>query len=109
MSDRHLTQVMEAMPEKKAARKRSRTILGAMLAGFGGLVTTGAFVVLGLLVSNGPELTQWSAGLIGVLFLGGLIMVAVGSHVASGELVGAAWKDLAGSVRSVWRRNGGGG
>lgn len=109
IQDSHRTQVLEAMPERKAAKKRSRTILGAMLAGFGALVTIGSFAALLLLIANGFELTKWSAGLVGVLFLAGMASVAVGAHVASGELVGAAWKDLAGSVRSVWRKNGNGG
>lgn len=107
--DRHVTQVLEAMPSEKAARKKSRTLVGAMLAAFGTIAALGAFVPLVLLITNGATLDKWSVGIVALLFVGGFVMVGTGAHIMSGELVGAFWKDLGGIVRSVWRRNGNGG
>lgn len=106
MTDRHTTQVLAAMPAEKAAKKKTRTLVGAMLTAFGALAALGAFVPLVLLITNGATLDKWSAGIVALLFLGGFVMVGTGAHIMSGELVGAFWRDLGGIVRSVWRRGG---
>ena len=104
MKDVHRTQVLQAMPPEKASEKRTKTFLGAGIAIFGALACVGAFVALVAMITNGTTLDKWSAGIVGVFFLSGLAMVGQGSHMMSGELTRAAWKDMAATVRSVWRR-----
>jgi hypothetical protein len=110
MIDRtHRAEVQASIPGPKFEEKRSRTVQGVITAIFGALLATGAFGILVLLIVTGAELTKWSVGIVLVFFLAGVAFVAQGSHNASGELTSAAWRDMASTVRYVWRRNGNGG
>lgn len=109
IEDTHRAQVMESMPNEKAAEKRSRTrrgvgysVLGALLA-FGGLYAAIRFI------DGGGGIDMWSVILIGGIVAMGVLIVFYGGHLASRELSSAFWDDISVTVTKVWRRNGNGG
>lgn len=108
LRDTHRTQVLEAMPQAKAAAKKANTKLGIVLVALGVLAALSAFVLARDLVQSGNAFDKWSL-LVMALPLGvGLFLCVLGATVWSGELVRAGLKDMAAAVRSVWRRNGSG-
>lgn len=101
----HLTEVTQSLPSVKRERKVRRTWLGVTLVALGGLVSVGSFVLAVLIVQQGGAIDKWSVTLACLPFVGGLFLAVMGAHVASGELVSAALKDV-GAMLRIWRRNG---
>lgn len=108
VSGKHLSQVVQQLPAEKLAAKKLKTILGAALVAIGSVAALGAFVIAILLVQGGMAIDKWSVILAGLPLLAGLFLVIVGAHVASGELVSAALKDVRATLR-IWKRTGNGG
>jgi hypothetical protein len=102
---KNTTQVLQAIPPAKAAEKKSRTIQGVALGVLGCVMALTSFAVTIRLVWTGATIDKWSVVLATLPLVGGIFMVAYGSHIASGELSRAALKDITAAVRAVIRKD----
>lgn len=107
IGDAHRTEILEAIPEAKRAKKRQKTVTGIVLVSMGALSAIGSFVLTVMVLKDGGEINKVMAVFLGAPFIGGLFCAVLGAHVWSGEYVSAGLRDI-GAALKVWRKNGGG-
>lgn len=108
----NLTQVLQAVTPGKAAEKIQNTKLGVALVSLGVAAAAVSFLMMLRMVWTGAEITLLGLIFAGVPLVVGMVLLVMGAHQWSGELVTAAIKDvlsLFGGVSKLWRRNGNGG
>jgi CDP-diglyceride synthetase len=99
----NVAKVIEEVPETKAAKKITDTIIGFGWIVLGVLSCFVTFALMWRVVSTDGTLDMWSTVFTAAPLVAGIFFCVLGGLIASGELVRAGLKDV-GNLLAIWRR-----